>query len=468
MQDYQCLLRFLGLKKWEIAHVFASHPVLEKYLTEKVRKEAEGRILDLSKNGKIHILSKTNPHLTHSELTLRRTKKQVFTRKRSRDDDDNGESERKASEYDDKKETNERKKRRVAAPELPDLTLDIVRVDFATREEEQFYRRLEHAVQLEVYHHEDDEREEVEHEEVPEISDQALFELILRLRQASVNPALVISGYRRKFRGQIPANLLGLDQTDNVVMTRAQRRQHRLDREEKMMDAIGIPSKTRILQGMLLNHHHTEKAIIFCEFREEMPHLQRDLESVGISCVLYDGSLSLAARAEIVRRMSWTNQEVARVVCSGKFFPGVRHVPAEVVNLIARHASYDAIIVQINSGNAGLNLQMCSRVYYTNPNWNPCTEIQAWGRAHRLGQTVPVAAVKLVLSGHHLKNESDKTTVDQRVLDVQKEKRKIMADILGDEDILFNGTEITPHVSSSAATTLTTRDLLYMLGAQND
>ena len=478
MQDYECLLKFLGLKKWEIAHVFASHPALEKYLSEKARKEAEGKILDLSgglnAEDDFQILSKTKPRLTHQELTLRRTKKQVFScpnlHKRSRSDSEDSVH----SDYVDDEDYHRlphipKKKRKLGqsssrnAPELPELKLDIVRVDFATREEEQFYRRLEQAVRLEVF-------PDLQDADEVEISDQALFELILRLRQASVNPALVVSGYRRKFHGQLPTNLLGLNDTGQAaaVMTRAQRRQRMADREKEIMEAIGTPSKTRALQKMLLQHCD-EKAIIFCEFREEMPLLQHDLATVGITSVLYDGSLSLAARADIVKRMSWTHAEINSVLASGQFFPHIRHVPAEIIDAVAQYVSYQVIIVQINSGNAGLNLQMCSRVYYTNPNWNPCTEIQAWGRAHRLGQTLEVGVVKLVLSGHYRDDDADDdervtntTTVDQRVLDVQAAKRAIMADILDDEDILFNGNEARPRTTSTCD--LNTQDLLHMVG----
>lgn len=65
------------------------------------------------------------------------------------------------------------------------------------------------------------------------------------------------------------------------------------------------------------------------------------------------------------------------------------------------------------------------------------TEIQAVSRAHRCGQTEQVRAVKLVLSGKG--PTSSGKTIDQRVLEVQCSKRAIMADILEDEDILFNG-----------------------------
>jgi len=442
MQDYESLLKFLGLKKWEIAHVFASHPALEKYLTEKSRKQIEGQLLDLDvEHGEVRVVSRDRPHLTHSEITLRRTKNQVFSRKRARDAVSAEPSHSK----------------KIKHPELPELAVDIVLVDFATRAEMDFYRRLEQAVRLEVHQGAGGDAE-------VEVTEQALFELILRLRQASVNPALVVSGYRRKFRGHFPFNLVPhVVEAPAENMTRLEWRRHC---QTRMMNAIGVPSKTRALQRMILTHRREEKAIVFCEFREEMPHLQRDLAAVGVSSVLYDGSLSLAKREDIVRHMSWTNQEIYQVLSEGHFFPGVHHVPWEIVEKIARYLSFDVVIVQINSGNAGLNLQMCSRVYYTNPNWNPCTEIQAWGRAHRLGQTRPVSVVKLALSGHLARvqprraTHQTESTIDHRVLEVQRAKRAIMSDILDDEEILFNG-----HLTTGPSGRLTKDDMMTMLGA---
>lgn len=194
----------------------------------------------------------------------------------------------------------------------------------------------------------------------PHLSDQAMFEIIMRLRQASVNPSIVMAGYKRKFQGRLPNHLL--------YNTRgSQRNREQAAVEDEIIRAVGVPSKTRVLQNQLKSHRD-EKAIVFCEFREEMPLLQADLYSVGITSVLYDGSLNLQKRDDIVKRMSWTDQEISNIM--GVIFR--RYLPREIVKIIASYVSFDVVLVQINSGNAGLNLQMCSKVYFTNLNWNPC------------------------------------------------------------------------------------------------
>ena len=64
-------------------------------------------------------------------------------------------------------------------------------------------------------------------------------------------------------------------------------------------------------------------------------------------------------------------------------------------------------LIQIKAGGVGLNLQAFSRVYITSPDWNPCNEIQAMARAHRLGQTRRVVVKKLVLQTTLLDNNQD-------------------------------------------------------------
>lgn len=383
IQDYDCLLRFLGLDRTAIAQLFAEDEVLQKYLTDKQRDLAYGgQVLHMDT---MLITSVDDPYLRHGDISLRRTKDQVFG-KRARDPDDSAEPAQKR-----------------ARPTLPELTVDIVTVGFFTKAEADLYRALSTAIRLQLGPH--------------EVEEQVMFELILRMRQASVNPALLWSGYRRKFDDRFPLNLVPLDPEGPRTP------EEQCQAERDMLRAIGVPSKTRALQHLLCEHRH-EKAIVFCEFREEMPALQRDLAVVGVSSVLYDGTMSLAKREQVVRAMSWTPDALAEVLPPW--------LPAEIVTHIGSFVSYDAVLVQINSGNAGLNLQMCSRVYFTSPNWNPCTEVQAVSRSHRCGQEREVRAVKLALLG----------TIDERILEVQERKRAVMSDILNDPEILHNGTMV--------------------------
>jgi len=67
------------------------------------------------------------------------------------------------------------------------------------------------------------------------------------------------------------------------------------------------------------------------------------------------------------------------------------------------------------------------------PDWNPSNEIQAIARCHRIGQTSDVEVIKLIIH-----QDSNKPTIDEKIIQVQQIKRDIMADHLIDETLRFN------------------------------
>ena len=93
------------------------------------------------------------------------------------------------------------------------------------------------------------------------------------------------------------------------------------------------------------------------------------------------------------------------------------------------------MLISLKAGGAGLNLICASKVILVDPWWNPAAEQQAIERLHRIGQTVPVEAVRLIASG----------TVEERMLEMHERKRKLMegafseggASTLGLEHIKF-------------------------------
>jgi SNF2 family DNA or RNA helicase len=62
-------------------------------------------------------------------------------------------------------------------------------------------------------------------------------------------------------------------------------------------------------------------------------------------------------------------------------------------------------------------------VFILDPWWNPAVEAQAIDRAHRIGQTRPVIAYRLLA----------RNTVEERVLQLQDQKRQLIAAVMGDE-----------------------------------
>ena len=142
----------------------------------------------------------------------------------------------------------------------------------------------------------------------------------------------------------------------------------------------------------LLNKHPTEKSLVFCNFRGEMDVIQR---MVTRNTYRIDGSLTLHERR--LQIANFNNDSTGGV-----------------------------FLIQIKAGGVGLNLQNATRVYVTSPAWNPATEIQAIGRAHRTGQTKPVHVCRLIT-----KDPSDEIlSIETSILRLQEAKSIIFKQII--------------------------------------
>jgi SNF2 family DNA or RNA helicase len=72
-------------------------------------------------------------------------------------------------------------------------------------------------------------------------------------------------------------------------------------------------------------------------------------------------------------------------------------------------------LVSLKAGGLGLNLTAAEYVFLLDPWWNPAVEAQAIDRAHRIGQTRPVFAFRLIA----------RDTVEEKVLELQATKRRL-------------------------------------------
>ena len=77
-------------------------------------------------------------------------------------------------------------------------------------------------------------------------------------------------------------------------------------------------------------------------------------------------------------------------------------------------------LISLKAGGAGLNLIGADHVIHVDPWWNPAVEDQATDRAHRIGQTRPVMAYRLVA----------RDTVEEKVLELQARKRALFESTL--------------------------------------
>lgn len=203
-----------------------------------------------------------------------------------------------------------------------------------------------------------------------------ILEALLRIRQAMIWPQLYLDGVAKKNETPyIPWN------SESTKMN-------------TLMRCIAA--------------HPKEKALVFTQFKGELEEIQNRLEKMNIPVFRLDGSISKE------------NREI-----------NIQGFKDGAINSV--------FLIQIKSGGVGLNLQEASRVYITSPCWNPATELQAVGRAHRTGQTQKVVVRRLVYKGWEGFN-----SVEESIMNLQQAKALIAAEVLGDkrlEDAVPNKTD---------------------------
>src|SRR6266478_5174539 len=80
-------------------------------------------------------------------------------------------------------------------------------------------------------------------------------------------------------------------------------------------------------------------------------------------------------------------------------------------------------LLSLKASGFGLNLTAASYVVLYDPWWNPAVENQAIDRTHRIGQTSTVFAYRLII----------KESIEEKIRALQKQKRALADDILGEE-----------------------------------
>ncbi len=134
------------------------------------------------------------------------------------------------------------------------------------------------------------------------------------------------------------------------------------------------------------------RALVFSQFLEVLDLAKEALAREGVVCRRLDGSLNAAERAAEVEAF--------------------------------QSGSGDVFLLSLRAGGVGMNLTGADYVIHLDPWWNPAVEDQATDRAHRIGQERPVTVVRMVTEG----------TIEEKVLALHAEKRKLYADLVGEAD----------------------------------
>jgi SNF2 family DNA or RNA helicase len=170
------------------------------------------------------------------------------------------------------------------------------------------------------------------------MSSSQAFRLLLRLRQLSVHPQIYIEAKRRE------------DST--------------YEREDWILPTTKF---TYIMDTIIDDDNkRTHKYIIFCQFMEEMNLLYKELLTVVPTVLLYHGGMSQKERAEVLTESK-------------------------------ESTTITVLLLQLQTGGVGLNLQEYDRIIFVSPWWTSALMDQAIARAVRMGQTEVVKVYHLKL-----------------------------------------------------------------------
>ncbi len=209
------------------------------------------------------------------------------------------------------------------------------------------------------------------------------LEALLRLRQAPCHPALIELG-RKKFAVTNPENGSQLAAPDE---------------ELSLGEQTSVSSKLDALtEHLIILADEGQKALVFSQWTSFLDLIGERLNGLGLGYLRLDGST--------VDRGS-------------------------IVSQFQNETSPLILLMSLKAGGVGLNLTAADHVFIMDPWWNPASENQAIGRAHRIGQTKPVMVYRLIAQG----------TIEEKIEALKQTKTRLAEDIIT-EGAALNAQEI--------------------------
>ena len=193
-------------------------------------------------------------------------------------------------------------------------------------------------------------------------------------------------------------------------------------RKNQLGSAWGMPdwdttsTKFEAIRKLLVESKTSHKWIIFCHFRHEMQMLEEMLQGESVVEIVqqYHGGLTTAQKEDVLERSLMPLME-------GK---------------------QEVLLVQLQSGGTGLNLQHFDQIIFTGPWWTKALMDQAVGRAVRIGQAKQVVVYHL-----HLKAEEndDRMNIDRFMAEKAAEKGSLCEKVLQNATTTVLATDLSTH-----------------------
>lgn len=183
-----------------------------------------------------------------------------------------------------------------------------------------------------------------------------------------------------------------LSELKKDAMRNAKAKKKYLNRLSKTWVSSAKIDKALDVLGEIQARGDGQKTIIFSQFTALLDLIEIPIVDRGWGYRRYDGSMRPVERNEAV--LEFTDNPNCSIM-----------------------------LVSLKAGNSGLNLNIASQVIIFDPFWNPYIEEQAIDRAHRIGQMRPVVVHRILVP----------ETVEDRILSLQDEKRKLIEGALDEK-----------------------------------
>jgi SNF2 family DNA or RNA helicase len=162
----------------------------------------------------------------------------------------------------------------------------------------------------------------------------------------------------------------------------------RSDDEYDREDWCGVPTKVARLKKDLKEEVAKEhRFLVFCQFVDEMMLIREELEKDGHAVEIYYGGMNQEDRNKALK------------------------------------AGADVLLIQIQAGGVGLNLQEFDRVIFLSPWWTSALLDQAIARTVRMGQK------KVVKVQFYMLAEEETDNIDKMMMEKADTKREILKEI---------------------------------------
>jgi SNF2 family DNA or RNA helicase len=255
----------------------------------------------------------------------------------------------------------------------------------------------------------------------------AVFEQLMRMRQVTTDPNMAIKAVNKKWFKRHPLPEWCATPTP------------RFPKFQKCpfgSDIGNISKMNYLLRDLDGDKSRMETSLIFCHFRGEMSQYETVLKRYGYRVGRIDGSVSALKKEDLLGNFQCSKYDLAEILEKKIGFASTSYENADITNRIFRHMSYDILLIQIDCGGTGLNLQAATRIYLTSPHYNPAIELQAIARSHRIGQKRKVVIKKLLMAvKDHLTPEDEEATeetIDTQIVNIQNRKIALMERVLQD------------------------------------